>query len=133
MEPSATDPMPSRRFQWNRGGWFGGQLGGTLWLLLLGGLLLARGASVGALVLVLGLVPNALGVVLWRRRERWAPYPALQLLIAVSGASAVAALAAVWVAGETLPGWSFRGGFLALAVYPALMGMFHLQERSARD
>ncbi len=128
----AAETQHEGRFQWNRGGWFGGQLGGTLWLLLLGGLLLAQGHPVGALVVVLGLFANAVGCLLWRARRRWAPYPALQLLIAVCGLCAAAALGAVYVAGRTVPGWSFPQAAYALAVYPALMAMFSLQERSAR-
>ena len=41
-------------FQWNRGGWFGAQLGTTLWLVILGVLLLAQARPPGALLVLFG-------------------------------------------------------------------------------
>ena len=79
-------------FQWNVGGWFGGQVGATLWLIGLGVLLLVQGRLVGAGVLALGLAPNALGGLLWSRRARVSPYPAIQALVGASGLCALAAM-----------------------------------------
>lgn len=120
------------RFRWSRGGWFGGQVGATLWLLVLGGALLAQGRTVGVAVLGLALAANVAGCVLWARRDRLEAYPAIQMLIAICGA---AALVSVLLAGFT----GGAGGeddptpsLLALLVYPGLMLVFWLQERSAR-
>ena len=41
-------------FQWNAGGWFGGQIGGTAWMLVAGVL--------GLAILVCFLIPNVVGV-----------------------------------------------------------------------
>lgn len=118
-------------FHWNRAGWFGGQIGATLWLVLTGVLLLAVGRSEGAVVVALGLLPNALGCVLWLRRRALNPFPALQLLIGVAGLSALAALLYLrqaGVAGES----SAPADLRVLLVYPAVMTMFFVQERAAR-
>ncbi len=131
---AATKGRSQPAFRWNAAGWFGGQLGASLWILLLGLLLCLQGAGVGFAVLLCGLVANAVGVVLWRRRERLAAYTALQILVGVTGLMALVALAlATWLGpggdpGDPLaqtPAWS-------LLFYPALMGAFWLQERLAR-
>ncbi len=119
-------------FHWNRGGWFGGQLGATVWLVLLGGLLLAQGRAAGAGVLALGLLPNLVGVVLWRHRDRLRPYPALQLLIVAAGLSALAAMLLLWRSKAPIPSLELPSGLWFLLVYPGLMLMFHLQERASR-
>jgi hypothetical protein len=118
-------------FQWNRGGWFGSQLGASLWLVLLGVALLSRGRAVGGVVIGLGLAPNLLGVALWRRRESLAPYPAIQGLVAACGLSALLAMLCIAAAGLTPPSVGLPSLWFLL-MYPGLMLAFHLQERSAR-
>ena len=117
------------QFQWNRSGWFGGQAGATSWLVLLGCLLLVQGELVGVVALALGLLSNVLGLLLWRRRQTMPPYPALQILLGVTGLSAAVSLAAISVAGSS---FSASSGFWFLLLYPALMLRFHLQERATR-
>ena len=121
------------RFQWSAGSWFGAQLGATIWIPLLGMLMTAQGRTAGIGVLGLAVAVNALGLFLWSRRASWDPYPAVQLLL---GASTVAAVLSVALA--TLPGSSGDSFDLApslptLLVYPGLMLVVHLQERSARS
>ena len=118
-------------FQWNWGGWFGSQVGATLWLVLLGALLLAQGKPAGGLVMVFGVVPNLVGLALWRRRHSVSPYPAIQALLAVCGVCALGALVFLRASGaaqlpENMPSDWF------LLMYPGLMLTFHLQERGAR-
>lgn len=117
-------------FQWNRGGWFGSQVGATLWIVLLGASLLPSSPGLGGLVVTLGLIPNALGGLLWRRRQTLSPYPALQALLATCGLAALLALVCLRAAGvagaDTLHAWG------SIALYPGLMLVFHLRERSAR-
>jgi hypothetical protein len=127
-----SDKRGPGQFQWNRGGWFGGQIGATLWLVLLGGLLLAQGRLVGAVALVLGLLSNVLGVLLWHRRQTLSPYPALQVLLGVSGISAAISLAAISMVGSSPQTFQISQTFWALLSFPAVMVMFHLQERAAR-
>lgn len=118
-------------FQWNRGGWFGSQIGATLWLVLLGGVFLVQSRPVGALLVLCGVVPNLLGFALWRRRHSVSPYPAIQILIAVCGVGALVGMLALRIVGldeseSGMPSLWF------LLMYPGLMLMFHLQEQAAR-
>jgi len=128
-------PGPGR-FQWNRWAWFGAQIGATLWLLLLGTLMVGQGRGSGLVVLALGLAVNGLGVWLWRARREREPYPAIQILLA---ACTVAAVVSVLLASASDPGADTGGDAARVApslptliVYPALMAIFHLQEQSAR-
>lgn len=130
----STGAVRSSPFRWNAGGWFGGQLGASLWILLLGFLLWLQGSAVGAAVLACGLAANAVGVGLWLGRSRLAVYPALQTLLGATGLLALAAFLLVDRWGPTAgsdsplastPLWS-------LLVYPGLMLAIHLQERAAR-
>ena len=70
-------------FQWNTGGWFGAQLGGTLWILLLAVLLVSKDVWLALTVFAAFLLPNVVGTLLWRARGRIAAYPAIQILLAV--------------------------------------------------
>lgn len=120
------------RFQWNRGGWFGGQIGATLWLVLLGCLVMAQGRMVGAAVLLFGLLSNLVGLALWRHRDRLSPYPALQLLIATAAVSALVSMLVLWRSGGPVPPLDLPSSLWFLLIYPGLMLVFHLQERAAR-
>ena len=117
---------------WNRGGWFGSQIGGTAWMIALGGYLMARGETKAAgLSLGMALVANLLGTWLWKTRERRKPYPALQILLAVSGlAGLVVVLGIDRLGTEVLPPGGLRPTILL--VYPMLMLAFHVQLRGAR-
>jgi hypothetical protein len=68
-------------FRWNWGGWFGSQIGGTAWMLTGAAWLLLFAPWVGLIWLVGFALCNAVGIVLWRRRDRVAPYPALVILL----------------------------------------------------
>lgn len=118
-------------FQWNRGGWFGGQFGATAWMLVLGVLLLAQSRPVGAWVVLFGALPNALGFWLWTRRHSLAPFPALQTLIATCGLCAAAAWGSVSQAdGGGATEFDFSAWVLLL--YPGLLVWFFAMERAAR-
>ena len=70
------------RFQWNTWGWFGGQVGSTLWLFALGLVWLFRGRVwTGVVCAILALVPNIIGLRLWLFRDRIRPHRALQILM----------------------------------------------------
>ena len=138
MAPEDQGKPGPGRFQWSRGAWFGAQVGATIWLVLLGVLMLAQGRISGALVLALGLAANGFGVWLWRERQTREPYPSIQIFLA---AVAVIALVSVLVAGASdrsaaAGATSFTPSLPVLLVYPALMAILHFQERqerSARD
>ncbi len=48
----------TERFQWNVGGWFGCQIGSTIWLLLAGILLTAESVACSALLFGCFLIPT---------------------------------------------------------------------------
>ena len=78
--------------QWNLGGWLGGQLGGSVWMLVAGLLSLSEDPIAAATVIVLFVLANFIGTMLWRRRDRLSPYAAIQLLLPVLGVSGLAAV-----------------------------------------
>jgi hypothetical protein len=82
-------------FQWSQGAWFGSQIGGTAWLLA--GVVQAPSPVPGLRLVWLTafLLVNAVGLTLWWRRDRLAPFPALMILLASC------ALAATVVLGVT--------------------------------
>jgi hypothetical protein len=70
-------------------------------------------------------------LVLWRKRNSLPPYLALQVLIAVCGASAAVAMFLVHRHGVSFPSSDLPSAWF-LFLYPGLMVTFYLQERSAR-
>lgn len=125
-------------FHWSAGGWFGGQLGGTLWLLILGAALahrdpVAGGACIGAFLLV-----NLYGLHLWRKRARISAYAGIQRLLAALSLVIVAVMLVLYLRDSNelpapgamvsthLPYW------LAL-VAPALMLLFHFMKKAHKN
>ena len=70
--------------EWNAGGWFGGQLGGTTWILVAAALTIAQDTSTGLILLIIILVPNIVGYLLWRT-QKLSCYASLQILISLIG------------------------------------------------
>ncbi len=133
--------MESKRgegqLQWNVGGWFGGQVGGTCWLLALAVVVLAKGGvAVGLALLISFAAPNVVGLWLWRRRDRLAPFVAMQRLLAVMTVFSLAALATLHLSGAqglAQPGESFSPWLYGLAlIYPAVMFQLWMIDRSSR-
>ncbi len=118
-------------FQWNRGGWFGGQFGSTAWMIVLGIVLLTQSRPAGAWVLLFAAGANAVGFALWNRRESVAPFPAIQILMATCG---LCAAAAWWCVSETGSAWQMEGELSAwvLLIYPGILAWFFLMEHAAR-
>jgi hypothetical protein len=132
--------MPSKiarpgagHFQWNPGGHFGAQLGGTLWLLSLAWFA-PLAPEVTALGVGLFVAANAVGFALWSRRDRIAPYLGMQLLILTCGVAGLAAFLGIVTLRPELAGRVLKSprDWLPLAVFPALMVAFHLMETSGR-
>ena len=124
--------------QWNAGGWFGGQLGGTCWMLVAAVLISIKDLSTGAIVFVLFLVPNLLGTYLWSQRAKIEVYPAMQILLLVLGGVSMATVyvlerRAHWEAMQS--GAVVRSSSMYLLI-PCLIGglmlMFYLQHRRGR-
>lgn len=133
-DPSLVKPegkFGNGAFQWNRGGWFGSQIGATLWLVLLGFVLLAQSRLIGGLFILLGLVANFAGLWLWRKRESLAPYPAIQILLATCGLCALISMLSLRASEIPQPSVALPSLWFLL-MYPGLMLVFHLQEGNAR-
>ena len=122
--------------QWNAGGWFGGQVGATLWMLISGALTAVRDLSTGLTVIALFACANVVGLTLWLRR-RLSCYASIQLLLAVSG---ICGLTTVYLL-ENKNLWSRNqtGGqvtalstyWIIVLVFGGIMLMFHF--RFGRD
>jgi hypothetical protein len=124
------------RFQWNTGGWFGTQLGSTVWLILTALSLLPKHVEAGLVTASCFLVPNIFGLVLFLNRNRVAPYPAIQWLIGVIGLVSVICL--VYLNRSDLVqeidprlGYGQWGFYLLPVLFGGLMILFHLMERNA--
>ncbi|OGO71935.1 MAG: hypothetical protein A2Z37_03000 [Chloroflexi bacterium RBG_19FT_COMBO_62_14] len=127
---------PRSAFTWNVGGWFGSQIGGTLWLLILGLLLLSIDSLTAWVSLGSYGVLNAWGLYLWGARRRISAYAAIQFFL--SAASVFIALV-VSVANSrglsqppapgVLVSTSLPWGVIAVA--PGLMVWFFLMELRA--
>jgi len=65
-----TPKAGSGKFQWNTGGWFGSQIGSTLWLLLLGVTILNTNVIIGSILLFFFILPKHGGVAHLARAPR---------------------------------------------------------------
>ena len=125
----------SSQMRWNLGGWLGGQVGGSCWMLVAG--LLSIPANSNAAITVLGLfvLANFAGWLIWRRRDSLSPYKGLQLLVPVLGATGIAAVyvldnAGIYESiqvGSGVTAWETYVIFIGVVV--VLMVMFWWQER----
>ena len=124
-------------FVWNAGGWFGSQIGGTLWMLILGLVLLGKDlVSAASALAAFGLL-NAYGWQLWCRRTELRAYVALQrfLITASVAIAAVVVLLNVRGVAEPPPPGALVSTHLpywVVAVAPGLALMFWWRERMAR-
>ncbi len=128
---------PASAFVWNAGGWFGAQLGSTLWMLILGAAVLRRDATGGLICLGGWAALNAWGAILWSRRGRLAAHAGFQLFL--GAASLVFAAVVLALRARGLSQHPFAGGAVStylplwvLGLAPCLMLFFYLRERSVR-
>ena len=108
------------QMQWNIGGWLGGQLGGSVWMLVAGLLSFSEDPLAASTVIVLFALANLIGTMLWRRRERLSPYAAIQMLLPMLGIFGLAAVSVLDRAGvyETI---QIGGTISAQATYSAIV------------
>lgn len=113
---------------WSPGSWFGTQLGCTLWLLLLGAVLLGEDHVTGAAAFVGFVAANAWGLRLWRRRARMPGRVGMQRLLAGIAlvVAIVVVLANVRAVAVDLPYWT-------IAVVPACMVLLGRPRPRARS
>ncbi len=77
--------------EWNAGGWFGGQLGGTAWIIVAAALTITQDTSTGLILLIIFLVPNIVGYLLWRT-QKLSCYTSIQILFSLIGVFGVLAI-----------------------------------------
>ena len=108
------------QMQWNLGGWLGGQLGGSVWMLVAGLLSFSADPTAAVTVIVLFALANLVGVILWRRRDGLSPYVGIQILLPVLGVFGLAGVFVLDQAGiyETI---QIGGTISAHATYTAIV------------
>ena len=123
--------------QWNGGGWAGAQLGGSCWMLALGFVVVPRDPGLAAIALGCFVGANLWGWWLWSRRDRTAPYSAVQALVAGLGVFGLVAALAMDVRvqdGLQMPALAYGVEYTPwfMLVFPLMMLLLWLQERGAR-
>jgi hypothetical protein len=136
MTSSSEGPRPTA-FTWNLGGWLGSQLGGTLWILILGLLLVPRDFGAGSVCLGVFVLCNLGGFLLWRSRQSLSAYAGLQGLLAILFAGVVVVYVTLLLRGPSKPPEpgalvSTSLPLVVVVMFPALMLLFYLRERSVR-
>ena len=124
-------------FAWNAGGWFGTQFGCTLWLLILGFVLLRKDALAAWVCVASFLVLNAWGFYLWRGRERLRAYVGLQRFLLAASVIIAVVVVVVNTRGLSEPPTpealvSTYLPYWVIAAGPALMLFFLVRERTVR-
>lgn len=124
------------RFQWNTGAWFGAELGSTVWLLGAAAALLPTYVEAAVVAFLCFLLPNVIGLVLYLRRNRIAPYPALQgliLLVGIVSILFVVYLNRAGIVDQIDPRLGYRewGFYLLPVLFGGLTVLFHSLEQSA--
>ena len=125
------------QFQWNAGGWFGSQLGGTAWMLVAGLMFIPQSLVSAGVLMACFAIANAVACRMWLRRDRLAPYPSIQWLIVVMGVVAAIAFVTVDRSGPLMyldlePSPFPKTLYWYLLIFPAMMLMFHFIEREGR-
>jgi hypothetical protein len=121
------------RFQWKGAAWFGSQLGSTVWMLLGGGLLVYRGVLEGWAVLGCYVIANVFGLVLWSRRGRLLPYPALQYLMVMLAVTSTLSFVVLDQYGPAAGLQVPTPYYAILLIFPMLMVQFAAMEGTAPE
>lgn len=104
---------------WQAGGWFGAQVGGTLWLLFLAVVLAGPHPAAAVVAGMSFVVANLFGWRLWRRRATLSARNATLILLGVEFAAGLISLIAADVSGA-LDGVVQPGPHAARAAGPAV-------------
>ncbi len=123
------------RFQWHTGAWFGGQLGASCYLAILGCVFWSQGnVLAGFLIFCCFLAANFIGWRLWARRSSIKPYMAVQVLMLSLFSFSLLSFVFIelFLKRVSLHKTDFSpANYLVLLVFPALMLLFWLIERGA--
>lgn len=120
------------KLEWNTGGWFGSQLGGTVWILIAAAISLGYDLPTSTILLFLFLVPNIVGLILWRQRKLTC-YQSLQIVIALCGFCGLLAIFvldrnSLWLEIQKGGAISKEAGYLLLTVTVlVIMAWFHMK------
>ena len=124
-------------FQWNAWGWFGGQVGSTLWMLLVAVFSSEASGASRALMTACFLASNIVGVCLWRKRRSISPGAAIQILLLLLFISTAAAFAGADLLGtlDLLEPRlkNPRSIYWLLLIFPRLMTIMHIGSHAGRD
>jgi len=124
------------KLEWNTGGWFGGQIGGSAWILLAAILSAVHDTLTGLILFVIFVVPNVIGFLMWRK-QNLSCYTAMQILIAMMGVCSLLAIfvldrAQLWREIQSGGSMSAALGYILVSlVFTILMLMFYF--RFGRD
>ena len=127
----------SASFAWNAGGWFGGQVGSTLWLLILGLGVVRRDNLAGLLAIGGFAALNLWGLILWRAREKVSAYTGIQGFL--GAATAVVAIVVLVAQTRQIAPPRWPGDLVThylptwvVLVFPGIMVLFWLRDKLAR-
>lgn len=136
--PEEKTKAETKVFRWNFPGWFGVQIGGTVWLLAFAvKFFMTNNKLVATSLLLYFAISNVFGIILWHQRTKIKPYPALQMLIAVIGVFALLAVILLDVT-NLLPILDPKSKnisyiyYLCLLVFPINMLVFHVRKCKAK-
>ena len=128
--------MNDKIYRWNAG-WFGMQLGGSLWMigtLFIGAPIFSLAALSGLIICVL---VNTAGTLFWLNRHKLDCYISFQILLVIQCLAAFALLAIMDIS-QYLQQWEPRlkqpwHAYLFLVMYPALSVMFYFQNKQLKN
>jgi len=124
--------MQTMQLEWNFGGWFGSQLGGTVWILIAAAISLGHDVSTGVILILFFLVPNIAGLILWSRRKLTC-YQSIQIVLALSGIFGLLAIyilerSKLWLEIQKGGAISAETGYLLLVIIVlTVMAGLHLK------
>ena len=120
------------QLDWNANGWFGSQLGGTVWILVAAAIALGHNTWTGLTLIVIFLIPNIVGYLLWSRKY-FSCHASIQSLFGLSWVFGMLSIyvldrSHLWL--EIQKGGSISaisGYFLITLIILILMLMFYLR------
>ncbi len=122
------NPLESKSFVWNAGGWFGSQVGGSVWMLF-GGLSLLFSDVFSGLACLFGFaIVNSIGCSLWLHREQIDPYVGFQRLFFNFAVVCTVLSVILYYRGF----FSSRESIFVIAITPVVMTFLALQNWAAK-
>ncbi|MCM2373903.1 hypothetical protein [Aporhodopirellula aestuarii] len=140
MQTSRNPRLGTGRFQWNTGAWFGSIAGGTAWMIVMAGFLVAnRQLLVAAVPAGCFVITNMIAFALWTRRELNNPFSGLMAILAVLAFTVPLSYIAVsvWGSQESLAQMNWPSSAIwhvvVLLLVPAMMAWLYVLERHSQN